>query len=121
MLMKRKTTQKINKSTKTGHSVKGKGSTGKKINLLRVVQEPTGGWAVRKGNQPRSTETFSSKKKAYNAARVMWAQAIQRQHSYGGKPTALSETPKSGFGCARGLITLLDDFEESLNDFSEYT
>ena len=43
----------------------------------------------------------------------------QRKH----KPKTRSEAPrpKSGFGCARGLIKLSPDFDEPLDDFAEYS
>ncbi len=37
------------------------------------------------------------------------------------KKQALSdESPRARFGSARGLITMMDDFDEPLEDFSEY-
>lgn len=34
---------------------------------------------------------------------------------------ALSERPKPKFGSARGLVQIRDDFDEPLDDFSEYS
>lgn len=96
-----------------------------------VVPRPSGGWAIKRAGATKAIKTFSTKGDAVEfAGEVSRKQGVEIIiHGRDGRIMSTytcgeieqSEArPESGFGCARGLIVMSPNFDEPLEEFSEY-
>ena len=96
-----------------------------------VVPKPSGEWAVKRDGAAKAIKFFSTQGEAIKFAREISRKKglkivihgrdgkIVSTYTYG--QVAQNEArPESGFGCARGLIILPPNFDEPLEEFSEY-
>jgi formylmethanofuran dehydrogenase subunit C len=103
----------------------------KSYRVHHVVPKLDGGWAVKMDGTAEAIKVFSTKGDA-----VEFAREISHKQSAGivihGHDGSIVSThsaeqvvegearPESGFGCARGLIVVPPNFDEPLEEFSEY-
>ena len=103
----------------------------KPYRVHHVVPRPSGGWAVKRDGAAKAIKVFSTKGDAVEFAREISRKqsaeivihgrdgSIAATHAF--EQVAESKTrPESGFGCARGLIITPPNFDEPLEEFSEY-
>jgi len=100
-----------------------------------VLPATTGGWVVRKAGAGPAGRHFRTKREAVQYGRKISREQgtgfvihgrdgrILSSRQFGSAPRELREErrPESGFGCARGLIVIGPEFDEPLEDFSDYT
>lgn len=122
---------RVNKAARTGRFVR-KGKAGERGRDLHVVRKPTGGWDVKQGGRFREVGSYATKEEAVHAARELSEAAktglvvhrtdgsVQQARAAEGHADPGTDRPERGFGCARGLIRMHPDFEEPLDDFSDY-
>lgn len=96
-----------------------------------VVPRPSGGWAIKRAGTTKAIKIFSTKGDAVEfAGEVSRDQGVEivihgrdgrimSIYTYGEIEPREAE-PESGFGCAHGLILMSSDFDEPLEEFSEY-
>lgn len=127
MSHKRTTVNKASRTRRVTTASRGRGSK------LHVVHKPTGGWAVQQSGNRKATAVYSSQREAVAAARELALGrsvnvvvhrrdgTIRQEYRQSSQRSSTLNRPVTGFGCARGLITLAPDFDEPLADFADYS
>ncbi|AFY68986.1 hypothetical protein Pse7367_0683 [Thalassoporum mexicanum PCC 7367] len=98
----------------------------KDFQSLAIAPNPPGQWAVYGKPLGESVKVFS----ALNAALDFVVKISSEQNidpvisesngMTGAVNASKAERPESGFGCAKGLIFMSPDFDEPLEEFSDY-
>jgi hypothetical protein len=110
---------------------KPKDAEAKSLRVYHVVPKSSGGWAIKRDGIAKTIKVFAKKTDA-----VKFAREISRKqgsnlviHGRDGKVVSVQkhgatvqhkQRPESGFGCAKGLIIILPEFDESPEEFNEY-
>ncbi len=103
----------------------------KPYRVHHVVPKPSGGWAVNRDGTAKAIKVFSTKGDAIEFARQISRNqsaeivihghdgSIVSTHNFG-QAAENEKRTESVFGCARGLIVIPPNFDEPLEEFSEY-
>jgi hypothetical protein len=110
---------------------KPKDTEAKSLRVHHVVPKTSGGWAIKKDGLAKTIKVFAKKTDAVKFAREISRQQGSNLVIHGrdgkivsvkkhGKAVQPKQRPESGFGCAKGLIIILPEFDEPLEEFNEY-
>ena len=110
---------------------KPKDTASSSLRVHHVVPKSSGGWSIKRDDLAKTIKVFAKKTDAVKFAREMSRKQGSNLVIHGrdgkivsvkkhGKTGQHEQRPESGFGCAKGLIILLPDFDELLEEFNEY-
>ena len=110
---------------------KPKDTEAKSLRVHHVVPKSSGGWAIKRDGLAKTIKVFANKTDA-----VKFASEISRKqgsnlviHGRDGKVVSVNkhentvqheQRPETGFGCAKGLIILLPEFDKPLEEFNDF-